>query len=218
MEREILFTPQIRPCGHFTAFRTIAEMAGEQSPKSASRDQAAHRAGPVLLDMLRAFPLEAWSPPEGLLEVVDVRTQRLMPGMYPSIPGWHCDDWPRPHYHGQPDPHAIDERVMHWTGYAATEEGAPATEFVAEPLLIPLDLEGGNVWEQVHRFVEEAQPNTLLLPPGQVWEFSPMTIHRALPATARTWRQWGRVSWRSKRPTTLEAAEHVYIRSEGTGW
>ena len=39
---------------------------------------------------------------EGLSAIIDVRVQRLMPGMFPSIPGWHCDAVPRCSYHGQP--------------------------------------------------------------------------------------------------------------------
>jgi hypothetical protein len=50
---------------------------------------------------------------EGLSAVIDVRVQRLMPGMFPSIPGWHCDAVPRNNYQGQPHFDAINPFAFH---------------------------------------------------------------------------------------------------------
>lgn len=218
MIQEVLFTPELSTAeGYFVGRYGIPEFAAEVSPKSVGWDEAVRRAGPILREML-AFMPGSVAPPEGMVECIDVRTQRLTPGQYPAIPGWHCDHWPRAHPHAQPTPPTPDLQHPSWTALAGTGPGTPLTEFVAEPLLIPIDFDAGSVWAQVHRYVEEKRPATIQMPLGQVWRFGPFTIHRARPATARCWRQWIRLHWRQERPTIVESAEQVYVLSEECGW
>src|SRR5690606_11438434 len=103
------------------------------------------------LDMERAY--EA-----GLSEVIDVRVQRLMPGMYPSIPGWHCDAVPRPNYFAQPDFSLINPHTFHVTCLVdtSTERQLPvaSTEFLAENLKFKYN-EKAPVWQQLHRQIEK---------------------------------------------------------------
>lgn len=170
---------------------------------------------PFLKEMVSQGAADA---PEGLVDVLDTRLQRLMPGMYPAIPGWHCDDWPREDYHGQPNLYLIDRRVRHWTAIMATEDdGVSLTEFVSEPFELELK-PGRSVWRQVHEHVVREQLPTWRAPLGAVVEFGPMAVHRASPATTRGWRWWARCSWRKSRPVTAHVGEQVYVLSEANGW
>lgn len=158
------------------------------------------------------------TPPDGLFDCLDTRLHRLMPGMFPAIPGWHCDDVPRPTYDSQPRLDLIDPRVRHWTVTLATDpSGISRTEFVTEDVTIDVD-ESRPLWRQVHDFVERERPRTMFLDPGKVCEFSSTSIHRATATTVRGWRWWARVSWRKNRPTLVNTAEQVYILSEANGW
>lgn len=85
----------------------IPAFAAEPSLFSMSVDMALESCGGLTRRILHHMPWECDDYKEaeaaGLQPVIDVRIHRLMPGMYPAIPGWHCDRVPRANYHSQPD-------------------------------------------------------------------------------------------------------------------
>jgi len=151
---------------------------------------------------------------------IDTRLSMLMPGMYPCIPGWHCDDFYRP-TGGQPNlenaPPA--EHVCIVIGNCSR------TRFVAGPIELPLpsatDLEGGRtVYGVMHRRIEQAQPATMLVSSGEAWRFSPLTWHRGEPATEMGWRYFLRLTgsnhWTPLNQTRTQT--QVYLTEPFRGW
>ncbi len=158
----------------------------------------------------------------GLFDVCDVRVQRLMPGMFPSIPGWHCDDVPRNGYHSQPDLGAARNGVGHVVGtLSSSGEGVSRTEFVAEEMASFRPITDEPVWRQLHRHVEEGEPATWRAPDGWWVPITWRTPHRATPAVRRGFRIFFRMSMRP-RPAHDEpqdrTVEQVYLLTEENGW
>ena len=92
--------------------------------------------------------------------VIDSRVNMLMPGMYPSIPGWHGDDVPRGVKYAQPDLNGVDPNgfVHFMVLFSDNEAPVSATEFVVEP--ITLEVDPDNVWQSVNAGVEKLKPRT----------------------------------------------------------
>ena len=143
-----------------------------------------------------------------------------MPGMYPAIPGWHCDDWPRPDYGAQPDPSMRHPLAYHITCFVDTFDGdLSATEYVLSQLQLDVS-EGTPLWQQVHKQIEELNVPRARMRGGAVYRFSGDTIHRATPAKARGWRYWFRFSTMHRKPdkALTPGPEQVYVLSEENGW
>lgn len=151
---------------------------------------------------------------------VDTRLSMLMPGMYPCIPGWHCDDFHRPNG-GQPDlAHAPQaEHVCLIIGNCSR------TRFVAQELDLPMvtdtDLEGGRtLYGVMHRRIEQCDPKTFQVSSGEMWRFSPKTWHRGEPATEAGWRYFLRLTG-SDHWTPLNQRRtqtQVYLTEPFRGW
>lgn len=168
-----------------------------------------------LVDMLAAFLRKRWS-----FISVDSRLSMLMPGMYPCIPGWHCDEFYRPGG-GQPDLATAPEceHVMVVIG------GCSLTRFVAEafemPLPTPDDLrDGRTVCGVMHHRIEQAGLATLQVQSGEVWRFSQISWHRGEAATEPGWRYFLRLTgsehWTpvNQRRTQTQ----VYLTAPFEGW
>lgn len=215
---KITFKPEFRIVAMVPAVHSIERLC--ETLRTISTPLFEGLRGHTSDEALRAIVAQgAGVAPDGLLDVLDTRLHRLMPGQFPAIPGWHCDDVPRRTYESQPCFELIDHRVKHWTVTLASDPcGVSCTEFVAEEVTIDID-DSRPTWRQVHDFVEREKPRTYSLPPGSVCEFKTLAIHRATPATMRGWRWWSRVSWRANRPSNIvNTAEQVYILSEANGW
>lgn len=160
---------------------------------------------------------------DGYHLVVDSRVQMLMPGMFPSIPGWHGDATPRNHYHGQPDLDAIHPDVRHMVVTFSTEwDGVSNTRWVVEPFRVDIDYESEvKVWRQVHRQVEaEYTGDIIASPDGCFAEFGQATIHAASPAKRRGWRLFFRMGMYPRPPIggKFRTQEQVYLLTEENGW
>lgn len=156
----------------------------------------------------------------GLSAIIDVRVQRLMPGMYPSIPGWHCDAVPRNGYHGQPDFGLIDPSAFHVALLLSSEvAGVSNTEFVTSRLR-PTIMDKDHVYRDLHTQVERAKPDTIKVADGVFTYFTPKTIHRACPTARRGWRMFFRFSMYHKPPiqNVISGQQQVYLLSEENGW
>jgi hypothetical protein len=158
----------------------------------------------------------------GLSAVVDVRVQRLMPGMYPSIPGWHCDAVPRNSYHGQPDFDLIDPAAFHVCVLLSSEPcGVSNTQYVDQHMVFKLwQSPERTVYRQLHEEVEKHKPQLIHVKDGEFIKFTPHTVHRAMPTLRRGWRMFFRYSMYHKPPLENKIAncQQVYILSEANGW
>jgi hypothetical protein len=145
---------------------------------------------------------------------VDSRVHMLMKGMYPCIPGWHCDDFFRPQG-GQPDllNAPPSEHVFVVLGKCSL------TRFVARPLSLPLDYEG-TLYGTLHKRIEALAPETFQVGPGEFWRFTQKTLHRGEPAAENGWRVFIRVTgsdhWEPV--NELRTQTQVYLTAPFKGW
>lgn len=219
----MLFDNTYRTGEFFNAKASIEEIAAEPRLVGVyGLREAYSRGGPLTRRIIDALsPDIQRSPcPSNLYPIIDTRCQRLMPGMYSAIPGWHCDDWPRDNYYGQPDPTNINDQALHFTANIDTEGGRLApTEILMGP--IDLTLDPRRVWKSVHCEVENLFHRQLCVhDTNQTLIFGPRTIHRASPARIRGWRFWFRLSYMHRKPekTLTVGPEQVYVVSNGNGW
>lgn len=156
----------------------------------------------------------------GLSAIVDVRVQRLMPEMFPSIPGWHCDAVPRCNYHGQPNFAAINPAAFHVALTLSSElSGVSNTEYVTDAIK-PKLYDQEHVYRDLHEQVERMKPRTEVMKDGVFVKFTPKTIHRATPTHQRGWRMFFRFSMYHKPPIVngVQGQQQVYLLSEKNGW
>lgn len=158
----------------------------------------------------------------GLSPIVDVRVQRLMPGMFPSIPGWHCDAVPRDSYFGQPCFDKINEKAFHVVCNISTQvAGVSQTEFFNEERLFTIE-DPQKVYQDLHNQVEEVidSQNSFLLPDSHLALFDPKTVHRATATKTRGWRMFFRYSMYPNPPiqNKKQNVEQVYILTTSNGW
>lgn len=157
---------------------------------------------------------------EGLSPIIDVRVHRLMPGMFPAIPGWHCDAVPRNNNNGQPHFDAIHPATFHVTFTLSSEPGGVSnTEFVMDAVKFKI-YHPDNVYRQLHEEVERVSPMVRRVDDGVFVKFTPKTVHRATETHRRGWRMFMRFSMYHKPPIEngVPGQQQVYILSEKTGW
>lgn len=157
----------------------------------------------------RVFPLKDY------YTVIDTKVVMLMPGMYPAIPGWHCDAVPREDVHGQPDLTKMDNEQYHFVCSMSNIPDGSRTDIITASLEIPYD--ELHVWKSVSEnvppkiLVKQVQNNELVV-------FSTPTIHRATPATKREFRFFFRLSYYRKPPQNkIRHQVQVYTTEHG-GW
>ena len=216
------FAPNLEMVDKVEPVRTAREIADETMLFSASPRFAAAEGGPITQEILAAIDRRiACAPVDPAYPhvVIDTRVHMLMPGMWPAIPGWHCDNTPRGSYAGQPDPRKASHQQINYTVLVATERGLSRTEFVADPLS-DLPYDPARVWGSINAAVENLQwkPHVIAAREGHILRFSGITLHRATPATARGWRYFFRLSFMQTPPQDeIRRQVQVYV-SPDTGW
>jgi hypothetical protein len=217
------FTPNIKTIGELDLpVRDIHEIKNEPMIYSGTPDFAHHKGGPLTKEILRRImrdemylAVQALGP-DDFHTVVDTRVTMTMPGMYPSIPGWHCDDVPRGKTHNQPVLHGINPFVQHFMVLVSDQEAAVScTEFVTEPFEVDVDL--ANVWNSVDRAVEAEKPKTRFLKQGEIIRFNQEAIHRASMTKTAGWRFFIRVSYTHREPAN-EHRNQVQVYVSNNGW
>ena len=147
--------------------------------------------------------------------VIDTRVNMLMPGMYPSIPGWHCDDVPRHVAYSQPDLNGID--TQHYGHFLVLVTDNPnvvsATEFITEPVTVPINPDA--VWQSMNDHLKHHTYKTGKVQTGDIVYFSQTAIHRATACVHPGWRLFLRLSFTYRKPVN-EIRNHVqvYIRRQ----
>lgn len=147
--------------------------------------------------------------------IIDTRVNMVMPGMYPSIPGWHCDDVPRTDDSGgQPDLGMVSDDCVHYM-MLISDTGATRTEFVYKPF--ECDIDDADVWASLNTAVEEAQPKTMMVPERKVVRFNQTAIHRASMAKTSGWRFFirGTIGGPRKPVDRMRTQVQVYITKLG---
>lgn len=218
--QQATFTSEARVVAVVDGKTDIATLLSEPNLTSADPYTVGAEGGPLTKE-ITALILGREDTPKGLHAVIDVRVQRLMRGMYPSIPGWHCDGVPRDNYHAQPDFTQIHPATKHYTCVLATESGLSQTQFYDG---LPFDMEFTSkvpTWKQLHMYMADRRTlDTKQFGEGRIVEFGPLTPHRSTPCMARGVRLFYRLSFYHNPPVknVINAAQQVYLLSEENGW
>jgi len=154
--------------------------------------------------------------------VVDSRVTQTMKGMYPSIPGWHCDSVPRSSNYNQPDLTKIDPNVKHFMCFLSSGLNHTETEFAIGEY--SLEIDPNNVWDSVNKGLESANYSctskisyTMKCKSGEVYLFNQESLHRASPTVNAGWRLFLRLSFDS-RPILNKIRKQVQIYTSIQGW
>jgi hypothetical protein len=185
----------------------------------ADYDMVYRRGGLLLRQCLEALPLAGgfkWIS-------IDSRSHMLMPGMYPCIPGWHCDDFCRGP-DGQPDLVNLTEKAQS-VHYSVVFGLSAFTEFIVEPFELPDPKELDNpsslpVYAVYDQRICALDVKTRLVRDGEMVRFGPLAFHRGTPATAAGWRYFLRVTqsnhWEPK--NEIRTQSQVYIPQGAYSW
>lgn len=228
MIKTVLLDPNILSTGYVNGQRTTGELAAEPSLFSCSMEHAEAKGGDITQEILHQIKLlhkkdMALAFAAGLHEVIDVRVQRLMPGMYPSIPGWHCDSVPRANYFAQPDFSLVNPASFHITCIVDTSRGpedyVSNTEFCHKKINFNYD-DAFPVWKQLHDQLVREGVRGPTYSQGQLLKFSSLTPHRAQATATRGWRMFFRMSMYVNPPVVngVPSQQQVYVLSEANGW
>lgn len=160
--------------------------------RQVSFDDAWKYGGPITRAALEAMNLRR----DHKYIVVDTKVCYLMPGMYPSIPGWHTDGVPRgtdlnPGGKGPPNLEAQEAGLITAPRYHLLVTGEISrTEFLTEPMELKLP-STPNLYREMTKQVDERLKDfqvqlpswpVLNVPSCTVVEWDWWNIHRAEPA------------------------------------
>ena len=146
---------------------------------------------------------------------IDTRVHMLMPGMYPAIPGWHCDHVPRPkHTNGQPDPNVepVPARSILPCLWVQPRMYR-GTQFLKSNITVNYD--PYEVWGSINKELDNFKGEHSIYTPteGQLVLFSGQTLHRAMPTINRGWRYFFRASFLQTPPVNL-IRRHTQVYSQ----
>lgn len=156
-----------------------------------------------------------------LFPVIDVRVQRLMPGMFPSIPGWHCDNVPRSGYFSQPNFDNIPLGSKHFVCVVETEENVSQPEYIDDMVIMPEEeYRPSAVYKSLHDHIERSNYRRVRFESGDIVLMSSTTPHRATACQVRGWRMFFRLSLSHNPPigNTRTNMNQIYLLSEANGW
>lgn len=164
--------------------------------------------------------------------VFDSRIHMLMPNWYPSIPGWHHDDVPRPkvpvgqHFisAGQPDYETTSYFSEHILGLVNAE--VCPTYFANGVCEMPPVSIGETVYKKWHleieKLIKEGQLSVEEAKDRTLYYFDWQCFHTGTKAVKNGWRWFGRVSRNTARVETItneiRVNAQVYLEFPMEGW
>ncbi len=154
--------------------------------------------------------------------VIDSRVNMLMPGQWPSIPGWHCDDIKRPFPGAQPDFELCDDGVQHFmvlvSNTTTPENCISGTEFIINDRIY--DINHTKVWQSLHEQCEkDKDKKTRFVRERELVQFNQLAIHRASPAVKAGWRLFFRLSLTHRKPVNeIRNQVQIYVDPNNAGW
>lgn len=160
---------------------------------------------------------------------IDIKVHMLMPGQFPCIPNWHCDNVPRcpdtgkTSYSGAEEAYVSGEPPMYlWVS------GTPCTRFLARPLTEKgwTPRSHGELADYIRDVEAKTADNhalTCLIKPQHFYSMDRLTPHQGTAAQEHTWRIFMRLTHKDclpDRPKTSVLRRHsqVYLDSANFGW
>lgn len=220
-----IFNSKIELLGSFAEGCT--DVKNEPMFFNCSGDFAYENGGPITKSFLNALPNGWWN------EVVfDSRIHMLMPGWYPSIPGFHHDDVPRPeippgqHFitAGQPDYENPRYKSEHILGLVNGD--ICPTIFALGECTMPAVEDGELIYRKWHKEVERLLSEDAMYEykaaSNQLIYFDCDTFHTGIKATGNGWRWFGRISRNTDRinkiTNEIRNQVQVYLEFPMEGW
>ena len=190
----------------------------------ASIDFAREQGGPITNNILDVLEVDGDEFREKCFEhsllgyhpIIDTKSVLLMPGMYPCIPGWHCDGVIRNGRNSQPDLNTLDAPIQHYICTVSDVSVADhcGTDIATEA--VELDVDPDRVWGSVNEQIHDINHRTPR--PGEIWTFTRSTLHRGQQCTKRQWRYFFRMSFYHM-PAMNEIRQQVQVYSDpNKGW
>lgn len=142
---------------------------------------------------------------------VDVKVHMLMPGEFPCIPNWHCDNVPRVNRELRYE-NANNQRTMYiWLS------DTPATEVLSDPV------ECDHVRDHDHLREVISGTRTEKLNPFEWYSFTQLSPHAGTVAIKDGWRVFVRLTHKSiasSRPVRSVVRRHcqVYLDASSFSW
>lgn len=217
------FTPQIEVLMGLRGSAPVQAIESEPMLFSASPEFAAQNGGVITQRVMKNIMSEVrqlaeTADPKYKYLVIDTRSHMLMPGMYPAIPGWHCDCVPRSTYTAQPDLDKSSCDQLNFCVLIGSEPDIAPTDFLVSPISLYYD--PARVWSSISDGLELIK-DTLNISPalqGSVLMFNGQTLHRATPAISRGWRFFFRCST-MQHPPQNKIRHQVQVYTTGSaGW
>lgn len=162
---------------------------------------------PYYKELLESAPVK--SPEEW---EVDIKVHMLMPGQFPCIPNWHCDNIPRVDGELQYSQVSKDTpKMLLWLS------GGPYTEFLTQEA----DVDTPKTHQELSSLVEDYK--TFKIPSNRWIELDQHTPHRGTSAQYDTWRVFVRLTHKSISPSrevvsTTRRHCQVYLDKDAFGW
>lgn len=203
---------------------SIGSISAEPSFYGCSPDFISTRNAPlhhyILKNLLGNNFYKFLSKRNDLRVVIDSRVTHTMYGMYPSIPGWHCDSVPRDPSNNQPRLNAIDPNVQHFLCLLSSCTNHSETEFLTGK--IGIDIDEDRVWDSLNKKIESNEyfcqkEERMKCKPGNIYRFDQKSIHRASPTIHNGWRLFFRLSF-DKRQIVNQIRKQVQVYTEIGGW
>lgn len=215
-----LFQSRIDTIGNIPGIRPVDEISIEPAFFSCSPEFILSQNCPLHIEILNAIRntytyKAAKNAALGLNELVDSRITQTMKGMYPSIPGWHCDNVPRNKDYNQPNLDAVDDRVQHFMCYLSSSAEHSDTEFAVGEYSI--DINKSDVWGSLDRALVKDPPMYHFCKEGEIVRFNQESIHRASPTLNPGWRLWLRLCF-VNRPIRNVIRKQVQVYTSINGW
>ena len=215
---DVEFKPSIETLGKYSYRPTKKEISNETILFQSDLEYSSRHGGDLtrsIIDQLFKNQLFLTHYKNNQNVIVDTRSTLTMPGTYPSIPGWHCDDVPRSIRSPQPDLSMVSENVQHFMVLLSDVDNVSSTEFVTEKVMI--DVDPDRVWNSVDQHLNQTKVKTGFLETGLIIRFDQKTIHRASPSLSKGWRLFFRLSL-SHKPPRNEIRKQVQVYTTINGW
>lgn len=184
----------------------------------ASKEEGEHLI-PELKPLFDSFPLQNSEDYE-----FDVKIHMLMPGQYPCVPNWHCDNVARD-----------ANKALNYAGTDATRQvpmllwlsNGPCTEFLERSMTMPtVPTNHGEVADFINTLkgsIGDDVAVTRFVPPQQWVQFSTAAPHRGRASAQHQWRVFVRATHRSILPVrpkvhALRRHAQVYLDAAQFTW
>ena len=216
------FKPHIRKVGNVSGLQSIETLSSEPMLFSAGWQFAWKNGGRLTREIMQklfgfAEVIDAINGKNGLWVVIDTRVHMLMAGMWPAIPGWHGDAFPRCDKYAQPDLEAYNSAVKHYICLVASNVDVSLTKFASQEVTV--DVNRSAVWKSVDAHMRQKRSlRCLFSHEGDIIEFDQRTLHTAQPCKVPGWRLFFRLSLYHKPPENKIRKQVQVYTDIGAGW